>query len=107
MPCTRCGEKWIAAAYEREREAKAQLTVAEAQIQIAEAEVEVARLEKQAELERQAAYTEEYFRDKELDVQREAVAAINPSIQTIITSGDGDGYGALVGLDKVLSALGG
>lgn len=95
-----------AAAYEREREAEAQLTVAEAQIKIAEAEVEVARLEKQAELERQAAYTEEYFRDKELDVQREAVAAINPSVQTIITSGDGDGYGALVGLDKILNALG-
>lgn len=94
-----------AAAYERERAAEAQLAVAEAQIKIAEAEVEVARLEKQAELEKQAGYTDEYFRDKELDVQRAAVEAINPTIQTIITSGDGGGYGALVGIDRVLSAL--
>jgi hypothetical protein len=67
--------------------------------------VEVARLEKQAELEKQAGYTDEYFRDKELDVQRAAVEAINPTIQTIITSGDGGGYGALVGIDRVLRAL--
>lgn len=94
-----------AVAYEKEREAEAQLAVAEAQIKIAEAEVEVARLEKEAELEKQKGYTSEYFRDKELDVQKAAVEAINPNVQTIVTSGDGEGYGALVGLDRVLDAL--
>ena len=38
-----------------------------------------------AELEKQKAYTEEYFRDKELDVKMEAVAKINSSVKTIIS----------------------
>lgn len=94
-----------AAAYEKEREAKAQLSVAEAQIKIAEAEVEVARLEKEAELEKQKGYTDEYFRDKELDVQKAAVEAINPTVKTIITSGDGNGYEGILGIKEVLNSI--
>lgn len=94
-----------AAAYEKESEAKAQLSVAEAQIKIAEAEVEVARLEKEAELEKQKGYTDEYFRDKELDVQKAAVEAINPTVKTIITSGDGNGYEGILGIKEVLDSI--
>lgn len=94
-----------AAAYEKESEAKAQLSVAEAQIKIAEAEVEVARLEKEAELEKQKSYTDEYFRDKELDVQKAAVEAINPTVKTIITSGDGNGYEGILGIKEVLDSI--
>ena len=95
-----------AAAYERERAAEAELAVAQAQVEIAKQEVEVARLEKEAALEAQKAYTENYFRDKELDVQREAVKAINPSVKTIITSGDGEGFSGLVGVKEVLDSIG-
>lgn len=94
-----------AAAYERTKAAEAELAVAEAKVKIAEQEVAVAKLEKEAALEAQKAYTENYFRDKELDVQRAAVEAINPSVHTIITSGDGEGYGALVGVKEVLDAI--
>ena len=94
-----------AAAYEMERAAEAELAVAQAQVEIAKQQVEVAKLEKEAALEAQKAYTENYFRDKELDVQREAVQAINPSVQTIITSGDGEGFSGLVGVKEVLDAI--
>ena len=92
-----------AAAYERERAAEAELSVAQAQVEIAKQQVEVAKLEKEAALEAQKAYTENYFRDKELDVQREAVQAINPSVKTIIT--DGDGFSGLVGIKEILNAI--
>ena len=95
-----------AAAYEKKAAADAELAVQEAKVKIAELQVEQARLEKEAELERQKSFTDEYFRDKELEVQMAAVKAINPSIETIITSGDGEGYGALIGLDRILNALG-
>lgn len=95
-----------AAAYERERAAEAELAVAQAQVEIAKQEVEVARLEKEAALEAQKAYTENYFRDKELDVQKAAVEAINPSVKTIITSGDGEGFSGLVGVKEVLDSIG-
>ena len=64
----------------------------------------IARLEKEAELEKQQSYTDEYFRDKELDVQKAAVEAINPSIKTVITSGDGEGYEAIFGLKEIFGA---
>lgn len=95
-----------AAAYEKERAAEAELAVAQSKVEIARQEVEVAKLEKEAALEAQKAYTENYFRDKELDVQREAVKAINPSVKTIITSGDGEGFGGLVGVKEVLDSIG-
>lgn len=95
-----------AAAYEKKAAADAELAAQEAKVKTAELQVEQARLEKEAELERQQAFTEDYFRDKELDVQMAAVKAINPNVQTIITSGDGEGYGALIGLDKILDAMG-
>lgn len=95
-----------AAAYEKTAAAAADLATQEAQVKIAELKVEQARLEKEAELEKQKSFTSEYFRDKELDIQMEAVQAINPSVETIITSGDGEGYGALVGLDKILDTIG-
>lgn len=95
-----------AAAYEKKAAAEAELAAQEAKVKTAELQVEQARLEKEAELERQQAFTEDYFRDKELDVQEAAVKAINSKVQTIITSGDGDGYGALIGLDKILDTMG-
>lgn len=94
-----------AAAYEKTRAAEAELAAQEAKLKTAELQVEQARLEKEAELERQKAFTEAYFREKELDVLTTAAKAINPSLQTIITSGEGEGYSAIVGLDRILSAL--
>lgn len=95
-----------AAAYEKTKAAEAQLAVAEAQVKIAEQNLEVAKLEKEAALEAQKAFTEDYFRDKELDVQKAAVEAINPSVKTIITSGDGEGFSGLVGIKEVLDSIG-
>ena len=95
-----------AAAYEKERAAEAELAVAQAKVEIARQEVEVAKLEKEAALEAQKAYTENYFRDKELDVQKAAVEAINPSVKTIITSGDGEGFSGLVGVKEILNSIG-
>ena len=91
-----------AAAYEKQKAADAELIVAENKIKIAEAEVEVARLEKEAELEKQKSFTEQYFRDKQLDVQLKAAEAINSSVQTIITDGDGNGYAGLIGVKEIL-----
>lgn len=95
-----------AAAYEKEKASQAELLVAENKVKIAEQGVEVARLEKEAELQRQKSYTNEYFRDKELDVQMKAVQAINSSVKTIITNSDGDGYAALAGLSSILGEIG-
>ena len=94
-----------AKAYEITREAEANLAAQEAELKIAASKVEQARLEKEAELEKQKSFTDEYFRDKELDVQKEAVKAINGSVKTIITSGDGEGYGALFGIKEVLNNI--
>lgn len=94
-----------AAAYEKKAAAEAELAAQEAKLKTAELQVEQARLEKEAELERQKAFTEEYFMDKEMDVMIEAAKAINPTLETIVTSGEGEGYGAIVGLDKVLEAM--
>ena len=94
-----------AKAYEKQKAAEADLIVAENNVKVAEADVEIARLQKEAELEKQKSYTEQYFRDKELDVQLEAVKAINPSIETIITDGSGNGYAGLVGIQKILESL--
>jgi chemotaxis response regulator CheB len=94
-----------AAAYEKTAASEAELAVAENNVKIAEQKVKVAELEKEAELESQKAYTDEYFRNKELDVQQAAAEAINSSVSTIITDSDGSGYGGLVGLQKVLEAL--
>lgn len=89
-----------AAAYEKKISAEAELAAAQL-------ELEQARLEKEAELERQKAYTDAYFRDKELDNELAAAKAINPNVETIITSGDGEGFGALIGLDRILNTVGG
>jgi regulator of protease activity HflC (stomatin/prohibitin superfamily) len=94
-----------AKAYEITREAEANLAAQEAELKIAASKVEQAKLEKEAELEKQKSFTDEYFRDKELDVQKEAVKAINGSVKTIITSGDGEGYGALFGIKEVLNNI--
>ena len=94
-----------AAAYEITKEAEARVAAQEAEVKIAELKVEQARLEKEAELEKQKSFTDEYFRDKELDVQASAVKAINSSVKTIITSGEGEGYSALAGLQAVLDSI--
>ena len=95
-----------AAAYEITKAAEAKVTAQEAELKIAELKVEQAKLEKQAELEKQKAYTDEYFKDKELDVTKAAVQAINPTLQTIVTSGNGEGYEAIIGLKEVLERVG-
>ncbi|MGM9682454.1 MAG: SPFH domain-containing protein [Eubacteriales bacterium] len=95
-----------AAAYEVTKAAEAQVAAQEAEVKIAELKVEQAKLEKEAELEKQKSFTDEYFRDKELDVQAEAVRAINSSVKTIITSGDGEGYSGLVGIKEILENVG-
>lgn len=89
-----------AAAYEKR-------IAAEAELAAAQLKLEQAKLEKEAELELQKSYTPEYFRDKELDNELAAVKAINPSIETIITSGNGDGFSGLVGLDRILKEMNG
>lgn len=94
-----------AAAYEQTKAAEALLSVSENNVKIAEQELEIAKLEKAAELEKQKAYTSEYFRDKELEVQMAAVEAINPTVKTIITSGDGEGYAGLVGIKEVIDSI--
>lgn len=94
-----------AAAYEKTRAAEADLAAQEAKLKIAELQVEEARLKKEAELEAQKAMTDTYFRDKELDVQKAAAEAINASLTTIVTSGEGEGYSALVGLKTVLEQM--
>jgi regulator of protease activity HflC (stomatin/prohibitin superfamily) len=94
-----------AAAYEITKAAEAELKAQEAAVEIAKLKVEQAKLEKEAELEKQKAYTEAYFKDKQLDVQRVAMEAINPSIKTIVTSGDGEGFDAILGLREILSAV--
>ena len=94
-----------AAAYEISKAAEAELAAQEARVQTAELQVEQARLEKEAELERQMAFTDSYFRDKELDNERAAVQALNGSVQTIIVDGNANSYGALFGLDRILGAM--
>lgn len=94
-----------AAAYEKTAAAEAELSSQEAKLKTAELKVEQARLEKEAELEKQKSFTEEYFRDKQLDNERAAVSAINGSVQTIITDGDGSGLSSLVGLNRILDKL--
>ena len=93
-----------AAAYEITKAAEAELKAQEAAVEIAKLKVEQAKLEKEAELEKQKAYTEAYFKDKQLDVQRVAMEAINPSIKTIVTSGDGEGFEAILGLKEIIAA---
>lgn len=94
-----------AKAYEVTKEAEARLAAQQAEVDIAKLQVEQARLEKEAELEAQEAFTDNYFRDKELDVQMEAVKAINGSVRTIITSGDGEGFSGLVGIKEILDGI--
>lgn len=94
-----------AAAYEKEKAAAAALAVAEADVKIAEQKVLEAELLRQAELEKQQAFTSEYFRDKELDVQKEAVKSINNSVKTIITDGSGSGLSGLLGIKEILNSL--
>lgn len=94
-----------AKAYEITKEANAQIEAQQAQVEIAKLKVEEAELEKQAALESQKTLTEEYFRDRELDIQEKAVQAINGSVKTIITSGDGEGYSALIGVKEILNSV--
>lgn len=89
----------------QETEAATKIAAAEAEVKVAELGVKKAQLEKEAELEKQKSYTKEYFEDKRLDIQGEAMNSINSSVKTIITSGEGEGYSALLGLKEVLEGL--
>lgn len=95
-----------AAAYEKEKAAEAELKAQESKVKVAELQVEQAKLEKEAELEKQKAYTSEYFRDKQLDNERAAVTAINGKLDIIVTDGSGSSYGSLIGLDRILEKIG-
>lgn len=113
-----------AAAYEVAKEAQAQIDAQKAKaevaqikrdeaeaeqrsrVEIAKMQVEEAELSKKAELENQETLTDKYFRDRELDIQEAAVKAINGSVKTIITSGDGEGYGGLFGIKEILDSVG-
>lgn len=112
-----------AAAYEAIKQAQAQIEAQQAQaevarikrenaeaeqkskVEIARMQVEEAQLKKDAELESQKTLTEAYFRDRELDVKESAVKAINGSVKTIITSGDGEGFAGLVGIREILAEI--
>lgn len=105
-----------AAAYEITKQAEAKLTAQQteaetkiaaqrAEVEVAKLKVEQAQLEKEAELEKQKAFTDEYFKDKQLDVQESAMTAINQSVKTIITSGDGEGFSAILGLKEVMEGI--
>ena len=112
-----------AKAYEIAKEANAQIEAQQAQaevarikreeseaaqrtqVEIARMKVEEAQLKKEAELESQKTLTEEYFKDRELDIQEKAVQAINGSVKTIITSGDGEGYSALIGVKEIVDSI--
>lgn len=112
-----------AAAYEAIKQAQAQIEAQQAQaevarikrenaeaeqkskVEIARMQVEEAQLKKDAELESQKTLTEAYFRDRELDVKESAVKAINGSVKTIITSGDGEGFSGLVGIREILAQI--
>ncbi len=109
-----------AAAYEVTKKAQAQIDAQKAEaevaqikrneaeaeqkskVEIARMQVEEAELKKKAELENQETLTDQYFRDRELDIQEAAVKAINGSVRTIITSGEGEGYGGLFGIKEIL-----
>lgn len=95
-----------AKAYEVTKEVEARLAAQQAEVDIAKLQVEQARLEKEAELEAQEAFTDNYFRDRELDIQLEAVKAINSSVKTIITSGEGEGFSGLIGIREILDGVG-
>lgn len=112
-----------AAAYEAIKQAQAQIEAQQAQaevarikrenaeaeqkskVEIARMQVEEAQLKKDAELESQKTLTEAYFRDRELNVKESAVKAINGSVKTIITSGDGEGFAGLVGIREILAEI--
>lgn len=94
-----------ASAYEKEKASEASLQISQNEVAIAEQNLAKSKLEKEAELEKQKAYTDSYFKDKSLDVTLAAVKAINPSLKTIITSGDGEGYSAIIGLKDVLASI--
>lgn len=87
-----------AKAYEVTRAAEAKELAAKALLQ-------AAKLEKEAELEKQKAYTEDYFRDKSLEVYREAAAKINPTVKTIITDSQGSGFEGLFGIKEILKTM--
>ena len=112
-----------AAAYEVTKQAQAQIEAQKAQaevarikreekeaeqmtqVEIARLQVEEAQLKKDAELEGQKTLTEEYFRDRQLDIQEAAVKAVNGSLKTIVTSPGGEGYAAIYGLKEVLESM--
>lgn len=94
-----------AAAYEKEKAAEAELKAQESKLKVAELQVQQAKLEKEAELEKQKSYTDEYFRDKQLDNERAAVEAINKNVDIIVTDGSGDSFGSLVGLNRILQTV--
>lgn len=112
-----------AKAYEVEKDAQAQIEAQKAaaevarikreekeaeqqtQVEIARMKVEEAKLKKEAELESQKTMTEEYFRDRELDIQEAAVKAVNGSLKTIVTTPGGEGFSAIYGLREVLDSI--
>ena len=109
-----------AAAYEKERDAKAKALArkqeadaeayairkkAQAQKDAAKDKLEAAKLEKEAELQRQMAFTDKYFADRELDLQTDAVKSINDKLEIIVAPEGGNGIGSIPGTLSILDKI--
>lgn len=98
-----------AAAYERKMAADAEAyeveRKAEARKKAAQDLFEAAVLEKEAELEKQKAYTDAYFRNLQMQVQLEAVRNINDKVKIIVTDESGAGIGSIPGIKAILDEL--
>lgn len=109
-----------AAAYEKERYAKAKALAreqeadaeayairkkAQAQKDAAKDKLEAAKLEKEAELQRQMAFTDKYFADRELDLQTDAVKSINDKLEIIVAPEGGNGIGSIPGTLSILDKI--
>lgn len=103
-------------AYEQEKKAEGkynaqlkenEIAALQRERDLAEAQnhLDVAKLNREAELESQKAFTNVYFQDKELDVALAAIQALNGSIQTIITDSDLSGFDSLFSLSRILQMI--
>ena len=94
-----------AAAYEKESGARSTLESAKLATQTKKEEVEQARLTKEAELERQEYFTDAYFKNKSLDVQREALSKLNGSLRTIVTDTKLTGIDNIFGISEIMKVV--
>ncbi len=94
-----------AKAYEIERAAAARVVAAESEKQEAAIALETAKINKQAELEKQKAFTSAYFRDRQLDNQALAVETVNDKLQIVVTDSASGAIDSVVGFKNILGSL--